>query len=79
MSFVYIVIENGETYPSAYQTYAAALKAVHDLWEDEVQRQRDEGGTCSEIYLLESPSGNTSLYVEKGININIIRLQVLQK
>jgi len=82
MSFVYVIIENGEVYPSAYTTYEQARAAVHDVWGEEVQRQRDEYGgddICSEIDLPESPSGKTSLYVEKGVNIEVWRLPVLPK
>jgi hypothetical protein len=71
---IYIVIENGNAYPSAYLTYAVALAAVQEVWSDEVRQQGED--TCSEISLPEDPSGKTVLYVEKGIHIEILRLNV---
>ena len=79
MSFVYVIIENGEAYPSAYTSYEQARGAVQDKWGEEVQRQLDEEGTCSFIDLPENSSGKTSLYVEKGINIEILKLPVASK
>ena len=74
MVTIYIVIENGNSYRSAYATYELALTAVHSLWNEEVRRQGED--TCSEIDLPEDPSGKTVLYVEKGIHIEILRLTV---
>ena len=75
MSFVYIVIENGEPYPHAYETYVLSQAAVKAKWDEEVKRQEDEcGETCCEIDLPENPSGTTYLYVEKGIHIYVYRL-----
>jgi hypothetical protein len=80
MVYVYIVIENGVSYNAAYQTYAQAVAVVHDKWNTTVQQERDEAGgydICSEIDLPENPSGETMLYVEKGINILILRLPIV--
>jgi hypothetical protein len=71
---VYIVVENGNAYRSAYRTYALALAAVGEVWGEEVQQQGEE--SCSEISLPENPSGKTILYVEKGIHIEILRLNI---
>jgi hypothetical protein len=80
MSFIYIVIENGETYPNAYQTYILAQAAIKAKWDEEVQCQYTEcgEGCCSNIDLPENPSGTTHLYVEKEINIVVHRLPILQ-
>ena len=79
MSSVYIVIENGEQYPHAYMTYELAQRAVKAKWDEEVKRQAEEydGPPCSEIDLPENPSGTTHLYVEKGYNICVIKLQII--
>jgi hypothetical protein len=71
---IYIVLENGQSYTSAYRTFAMALAAVHAVWGDEVYQQGNE--SCSVITLPENLSGNTVLYVEKGIHIEILRLNV---
>jgi hypothetical protein len=81
MSSVYVVIENGEQYPHAYMTYELAQRAVKAKWDEEVKRQEEEGGghgsSCCEIDLPENPSGTTLLYVEKGINIYVVKLQII--
>jgi hypothetical protein len=80
MSSVYVVIENGESYPNAYLTYALAQAAVKAKWDEEVKRQEEEcgpGSSCCEIDLPENPSGTTLLYVEKGYNIYVLKLQII--
>jgi hypothetical protein len=76
MEAVYIIIENGMIYGFAYNSYALALAVVHTAWNDEVQQQGED--TCSVINLPEDPSGRTILYVEKGINIEIRKLNILR-
>ena len=79
MSSVYIVIENGEQYPHAYMTYELAQRAVKAKWDEEVKRQEEEcdGESCCEIDRPENPSGTTLLYVEKGYNIYVVKLQII--
>ena len=76
MSVIYVVIENGDPYPSAYTSFVAAAEAVKDKYKEIVEEQIAEGGTCSEIDVPENTSGKTYLYVEKGIHIYIYRLPV---
>jgi len=79
MTHVYIVIENGESYESGYNTYALAVAAVKAKWDEEVNRQIEEGDGYpieSEIDVPEHASGTTRLYVEKGINILILKLSI---
>jgi hypothetical protein len=79
MEFIYIVVENGEPYPSAYKTYELAIADVVNKWDEEVQRQLDEMGgypICSEILMKEDPSGKTYSYIEKGIHIYVYKLPI---
>ena len=78
----YVVVENGESYPEAYKTYAAAVAAVkeknREALEDqinEVRRLEDVEAILAEV---NRPEGikQTHLYVEKGINIIIYKLPV---
>ena len=77
MTVIYVVIENGDPYPSAYTSFVAASEAVKTKYRETVEEQIAEGGTCSEIDVPENTSGTTYLYVEKGIHIYIYRLPVL--
>lgn len=84
MEFVYVVVENGEAYPSAYTAYESAVKAVNVTHQDELNRQIDEIPDCQDEILSrvnpeEDPSGKTFLYIEKGIYIYIYRLPVAKK
>jgi hypothetical protein len=80
MEFIYIVVENGDPYPSSYKTYDLAIVAVVDKWNEEVQRQKDEAegyNICSEILMNEDASGKTYSYIEKGIHIYVYKLPVI--
>ncbi len=73
MSFVYVVVENGDVYPSAYTTYSAARAAV-------IEKHKDVEGLETEDIndLPKAETGDaTDLYIEKGINIIISKLPVL--
>ena len=81
MEFVYVVVENGDVYPTAYRTYAAAQKAVYEKQKDELDRQIEQAPEykdeiLKEVTPPENPSGKTDLYVEKGINIEIHKLPI---
>jgi hypothetical protein len=83
MESVYIVIENGEAYPNAYTTYAAAVRAVNDKHQLELNRQVEENPESRNEILgyvnpSENASGTTSLYIEKGIHILVQRLPVVR-
>jgi len=80
MECIYIVVENGTPYPSAYKTYELAIADVLSKWQDEIQQQIDEADgydICSEIVMKEDPSGKTYSYVEKGIHIYVFKLPVI--
>lgn len=81
MDFVYVVNENGDMYPTAFRTYAAAQKAVIDKYKEELDRQIEEAPEykdeiLKEVNPVESATGKTDLYIEKGINIEIHKLPI---
>ena len=76
---VYVVLENGELYPSLYHTYeaarAAALHNHAELLEEERAECAEWGGAmASKVDVEENrETGTTTLYVEKEIFITIQR------
>ena len=82
MEFVYVVIENGEAYPNAYMTYAAAVRAVNEKHQQELNRQIEENPEgrneiLGDVNPSENASGTTSLYIEKGIQILVHKLPII--
>jgi hypothetical protein len=73
MSSVYVVVENGIVYPSAYTTYTAARQAVIEKHRDVEDLETDE---IHELPKTET-GDQTDLYIEKGINISISKLPVV--
>ncbi len=77
----YVVIENGEAYPEAYKTYAAAVAAVkeknREALEDHIKQCSLEDIEAILAY-INVPEGEnkTDLYIEKGINIIIHKFLV---
>ena len=84
MSFVYVVVENGELYPVLYSTYESARKAVttkyaaelRDEWEEVKEMNDPDYQMASSIVDENEETGTTYLYIEKGIHINIQRYNV---
>jgi len=82
MDFVYIIIENGEPYPTTFKTYTAAIKAVKIKHKEYLEDQIKELGdlddiesVLAQINVQENKNSIVSeLYIEKGININIYKL-----
>lgn len=78
----YIVVENGEAYPEAYKTYAAAVAAVkeknRETLEDQINEVRRLEDVESILAEVNRPEGDkqTNLYIEKGINIIIQKLSL---
>lgn len=81
MNAVYVIIENGDPYNVVYQTFESAVavvKAKHKDTIDEQLREADGYPICSDLNVPEDKvTGNTYLYVEKGIHIRIYKLPVL--
>lgn len=77
MAFVYVVIEP-EVNPVAFATFADAKASVIENYREELELEEEEGGLmASDVDVLESVTGVTHLYIEKGINIYIYRLPVI--
>jgi len=84
MQHVYIVIENGVSYPIAYKTYNAAVCAVKDKHAEYLISQIKELSTLHDIEQVlvdvnlpeNTNSSVTQLYIEKGINIIITKLLI---
>jgi hypothetical protein len=80
---LYVVLENGELYPSLYYSYEAAREAVLDKHAETLDDERSEcaewgGAMCSKVDVEENrESGTTQLYIEKEINITIQRYRGL--
>ena len=80
---LYVVLENGELYPSLYYSYEAAREAVLDKHAEILDYERSEcaewgGAMCSKVDVVENrESGTTQLYIEKEINITIQRYRGL--
>ena len=76
---VYVVVENGELYPTLYATYEKAHAAVTTKYEEELSDEREEaaswgGDMASQVDVVENTdTGTTKLYIEKGIHIIIQR------
>ena len=80
MDSIYVVIENGDPYPTAYTSYASAIAAVQKKYAEIADEISDAkgGSICSNIYDPENTVDNkTYLYVEKGTHIYIYKLPIL--
>ena len=82
MNSVYVVVENGVPYAAAYVSFELAVLAVKAVHAEEINRQLEDAHgepICSELDVPENTlTGITHLYVEKGINIEVHKLQVLE-
>ena len=70
---IYVVVQNGESYPNAYDTYKLAVEQVK-LRNTEILEEPNE---CNELDVAENPDGKTHLYIEKGIHIYIHKVAVI--
>ena len=76
---VYVVLENGELYPTLYSTYEKAYAAVTTKYEEELRDEREEaaswgGKMASQVDVVENTNtGTTKLYIERGVQIIIQR------
>ena len=72
MQSVYIIIENGEPYRTAYTTYISAVnEVIYKHWA-----QIKEEDILADVDIPEDKSGITHIYIEKGISIYIYKLPV---
>ena len=79
---VYVILENGDLYPSLYYSYEAAREAVLDKYAETLDEERSEcaewGGMMSSKVDVDenTDAGTTKLYIEKEIYIIIQRYKV---
>jgi hypothetical protein len=84
MQSVYVVVENGEAYPTAYKTYEAAVvavKAKHAEYLEQMIKDLEHldliETMLADVNVPENTnSWKTHLYIEKGINIEICKFSV---
>jgi len=82
MQAVYIIVESGEAYDSAYTTFSAAVQAVKERHKETLDYENEvfeeEGFTMgTEIDIPEAANGTTKLFIESiKLNITISRLPV---
>jgi broad specificity polyphosphatase/5'/3'-nucleotidase SurE len=84
MQSLYVIVENGEPYPTAYKTYKEAVAAVKEKHSERLEEMIKE---LTQLDLVEemladvnvpenTSSWKTHLYIEKGINIEICKFSV---
>ena len=80
---VYVVVDNGNPYLLAYKSYKEAVSAVKEKYKIYIEEMIKDVGALedieeilSNINVPENPEGKTSLYIEKGIHIEIYKLPV---
>ena len=83
MAFVYIVVENGEPYLTAYTNYSEAVKAVKYRHKETLENQireihdlDDIERILADVNVPENTKGVSHLYIEKGVNIMIHKLPI---
>jgi hypothetical protein len=84
MESIYIVIENGDPYPTGFTTYKSAVISVKEKHREYLETQIKELVNLSDIeYLLDNinvpenvETGISKLYIEKGINIEIYKIPI---
>ena len=87
MASVYVIIENGEAYPAAFTTFAAAKAVLLEKHKEILEEERvmaeeqefkleDDIPSASEN---EDGSGKTVLWIESiKLNITIFKLPIVQ-
>jgi hypothetical protein len=80
---MYIVVENGGAYRTAYKTYASAVASVKRIHKEVLESQIKEVGKLelietilADVNVQEDPEGLTRLYIEKGIMIAIYKVML---
>ena len=81
MDYVYVVVDCGEAFRTAFTTYEYALNAVKLKYKEELEEQWKEEKTynllpVSDVNVIENQNGATSLYIEKQIYIVIYKLPI---
>jgi hypothetical protein len=84
MDYIYIVVENGEPYSSAFITYKSAVTSVKEKHREYLKDQIKQLDNFFDIEMLlfdinvpeNTETGITKLYIEKGINIEIHKILI---
>jgi hypothetical protein len=85
MEDIYIIVENGNPYPIAYKTYKSAVNSVKEKHREYLKEQIKQLEYFYEIEILladinvpeNTITGISKLYIEKGINIEIHKLHII--
>ena len=84
MEYIYIIVENGEPYLKTFKNYKSAVKAVKEKHKEYLEEQIKElyhldmiESVLADVNVPENTEKNiTHLYIEKGINIYIYKLNL---
>ena len=84
MTSVYIVVQNGESYPKAYTTFEDAKSAIYSKNYDHIQKLLEENDGYVELKDLvafmseeeDTETNKTQLYIEKEIYITVHKLPI---
>jgi hypothetical protein len=87
MEYVYIIVENGVPYLTAYAKFEDAVSSVKDKHSEYIINEIKQLDSLYDIeYILadinvqeNTKTGITQLYIEKGINIEITKLLIKRK
>jgi len=85
MDYIYIVVENGNPYSLGFITYKSAMRSVKEKYREYLKEQIKElddffdiENILSDIDVSENTQTNiTKLYIEKGINFEIHKIQII--
>jgi hypothetical protein len=81
MNYVYVVVDRGEVFRTAFTTYESAVNSVKLKYKKELEEQLKEEKEynllpVSDVNVIENQNGATSLYIEKQIYIVIYKLPI---
>ena len=85
MEYIYIIVENGDPYLTTFKNYKTAILAVKKKHKEYLEKQIKElyhldmiESILADVNVPENTNENiTHLYIEKGINIQIYKLPII--
>lgn len=75
--YFYMIVENGDAWMTTYKTYDQAKAAVHAKYKEMIEEDKAAilgFSPACDVEKDEDSSGKTSLYIEKEISCEVIRL-----
>lgn len=86
MEYIYVIVENGYIYPMAYKNYKSAMEFVKQKHRNYLEEQIKDlydlemvESVLADINVPENiETGISKLYIEKGINIEIHKLPIIE-